>query len=66
LASLEDFFASTLINIDGSQVAEGFVISLVVVPENDFLKGFPQQLVGVLVRNQVEPLLGGTVPAIES
>ena len=41
-----------------------FVISLVVVPADEFLEGF-LELVGILVENQVEPLLGGTVDSLD-
>jgi len=40
------------------------VISLVVVPADEFLKGF-LELIGVLVKNQVEPVLGGTVDSLD-
>ncbi len=40
------------------------MISLVVVPADEFLKGF-LELIGVLVKNQVEPVLGGTVDSLD-
>ena len=40
------------------------MISLVVVPADEFLEGF-LELVGILVENQVEPLLGGTVDSLD-
>lgn len=40
------------------------MISLVVVPANEFLKGFAE-LVRGLVEDQVQPLLGGTVDSLD-
>ena len=64
MASLENLFAAAFINIDGSQVTEGFVVALVVVPANEFLKGMAQ-LCGVLVKDQVESVFGSTIDPLD-
>jgi len=57
---LQDLLGASLVDVCGPQVAEGFVVSLVVVPADELFQCL-FEFFRIPVKHQVEPVLGGPV-----